>query len=64
MIRDRLRSTRKRRGITLEQLGYKVGKSKQYMSALERGNVGLSYEMAIKIAEALKEKPEDLFLQK
>ena len=38
------------------------GKSKQYMSELARGNIRLTYDMAVKIAEALNTTPDDLFL--
>lgn len=62
MAQPKLRSFRKERGITLEELGKAVGKSKQYMSALELGNVRLTYEMAVKIAEVLQTKPENIFL--
>ena len=62
MVQEKLRSTRKKLGVTQESLGKKIGKSKQYMSELERGNIKLSYKMAVQIAKALEAKPEDIFL--
>jgi len=50
--------------ITLKELGKRVGKSKQYMSELGRGNIRLTYEMAAKIADALNTTPDALFLKK
>lgn len=52
----------KKHGITLVELGKRVGKSKQYMSELGRGNIPLKYDMAIKIANALSATPDELFL--
>ena len=49
-------------GITLTELGRRVGKSKQYMSELSRGNIRMTYEMAMKIAQALGTTPDKLFL--
>jgi len=48
--------------MTLRQLGARVGKSKQYMSELERGNIRLTYDMAVKIAQVFGQSPDDLFL--
>lgn len=50
------------RNITLAELGRRIGKSRQYMSELARGNIRLTYEMALKIAEALGTTPDSLFL--
>ncbi|MDD4754087.1 MAG: helix-turn-helix transcriptional regulator [Desulfitobacteriaceae bacterium] len=52
----------KKHGITLTELGKRVGKSKQYMSELGQGNIPLKYEMAIKIATSLNTTPDELFL--
>lgn len=48
--------------ITLAKLGRQIGKSRQYMSELARDNIRLTYEMALRIARALKTTPEKLFL--
>lgn len=52
----------KNHGITLIELGRRIGKSKQYMSELGRGNIPLKYEMAVKIANELNSTPDKLFL--
>lgn len=57
-----LKQVCKEHGITLTELGRRIGKSKQYMSELARGNIRLTYDMAVKIAEALNTTPDDLFL--
>lgn len=59
---NRLRQIRQEYGMTLEQLGTKVGRSKQYMSELERGNIRLTYKMAVDIAMAFGTTPDTLFL--
>lgn len=50
------------RNISLAELGRRIGKSKQYMSELARGNIRLRYDMAVQIAEALNTTPDQLFL--
>jgi len=49
------------RKITLAELRRQIGKSRQYVSELARGNIRLTYEMALKIAGALKTTPDRLF---
>lgn len=49
-------------GTSLAALGRKIGKSKQYMSELARGNIRLTYDMAVRIAMALNTTPDSLFL--
>ena len=58
-----LKNARLSHNLTLEQLGVIVGRSKQYMYALEKGNIRLSYEMAVKIAEAMGTTPDEIFLK-
>ncbi|MGV8153395.1 MAG: helix-turn-helix domain-containing protein [Alkaliphilus sp.] len=48
--------------ITLSELGRRIGKSKQYMSELSRGNIRLSYKMAVDIANVFDKKPDEIFL--
>lgn len=60
---DMIRKARTDRGLTLEQMGGLIGRSKQYMSQLEKGRIRLSYEAAVKIAEALGTTPDKLFLE-
>jgi len=47
--------------VTLTQLGESMGKSRQYMSELSRGNIRLTYEMAVKIAQFFDKKPDEIF---
>lgn len=61
---DKLRIARVSKGYTLEELGSLVGRSKQYMYSLEKGSIRLSYDMAVKIADALNTTTDDLFLTK
>lgn len=63
-IPRKLRQARLSNNLTLEELGTKVGRSKQYMYALEKGNIRLSYEMAIMIARTLGTTLYEVFLEK
>lgn len=49
--------------MTLTELGEKIGKSKQYMSELARGNIRLTYEMAVEIALVFQTTPDEIFLK-
>jgi len=57
-----LREICKEYGITLTELGRRIGKSKQYMSELGKQRIRLRYDMAVKIAAALGTTPDQLFL--
>lgn len=57
-----MRNIRLEHGMTLEELGQRLGKSKQYMSELERGNIRLTYEMAAAIASVFGATPDDIFM--
>ena len=48
-----LRSTRKRRNLTLSQVSEKSGLSPSFISALERGNTGVSVNSLFRLAEAI-----------
>ena len=50
-------------GITMSELAEKLGKSKQYISALASGTIRLKYDMAVMIAEIFNMKPDDIFLK-
>lgn len=60
-MNPRLREVRESLNMTLEEVGSKVGKSKQWMSELERGNIDLKYDMAIKLSTVYGGTP-DIFL--
>lgn len=62
-ISGKLKEIRTERGLTLEAFGVMIGRSKQYMSQLEKGRIRLTYENAIKIAKALGTKPDELFYE-
>lgn len=59
---QRVRNIRIKHEMTLEDLGERLGKSKQYMSELERGNIRLTYEMAVAIAQVFKTTPDGFLL--
>ena len=58
-----LRTERKKIGITQSELGVKIGKSKQWVSEFERGNIRLNMDIAVQLANALGATP-DIFLPK
>ena len=57
----KLKTVRVSRHITQEELGTQIGKSKQWVSELERGNIRLTFKMAIAISAIYGETP-DYFL--
>jgi len=57
-----LRTLRQQNNMTLAELGRRLGKSRQYMSELERGNIRLTYDMAVKIAQVFDTTPDEIFL--
>lgn len=57
-----VKNARKYADLTQFQLGNAIGKTKQWVSEVERGNIALSYEMAKKIADACNQKL-DFFCQ-
>ena len=46
-VSQRVKDARCDADLTQTELGRKIGKSKQWVSELERGNIRLSYEMAV-----------------
>ncbi len=60
-ICQKLRESREASHLTQEELGMRIGKSKQWVSGLERGNIRLTYECAIAIASVYGKTP-DFFL--
>lgn len=63
-VGNKLREIRENTGLTLEQLGEKIGKSKQWLSELERGNIRLTYEWAVKISRVYAKTPDCFLLDK
>lgn len=59
---DVLRTRRKSRGMTQEQLGTLVGADKRTISDLERGvNTNPSWRMVCRMARVLEVTPDELF---
>lgn len=48
----RVKDARMEAKLTQTELGKMIGKSKQWVSELERGNIKLSFEMAVNISNA------------
>lgn len=57
----RLRDLRKAKAHTQEQLAEAVGCSTEYVSRVERGLVSPSFEMIVRLADALGVRPQALF---
>lgn len=51
---NRIAETRKRLGLTQEQLGQACGVTRQTIIAVEQGNYNPSLQLAFKITQALK----------
>ena len=58
---QRLRSLRKIRGLTQQQLGEEADLSYKYLGAVERGEENPSLAVIVRLAGALKIEPRDLF---
>lgn len=59
----RVKDARKDAKLTQSELGKRIGKSKQWVSELERGNIKLSFEMAVSISNAC-DKTTEFFCHK
>lgn len=59
-IADRVKNARLDAKLTQTELGKKIGKSKQWVSELEHGNIKLSFEMAMLISKVC-DKTIDFF---
>lgn len=60
--RYKLKAIRLQNGLTLQEVGERIGFSKQFISQLENGHKGLTYSTAVKIASVFGKKPDDIFL--
>ena len=47
LIGKQIRNARKKAKLTQSELGLKIGRSKQWVSELERGHIRLTYESAV-----------------
>ncbi len=54
----RVKDARMNAKLTQTELGKMIGKSKQWVSELERGNIKLSFEMAVNISNAYNKTTE------
>ena len=52
---------RKRKRLTQLQLAEEVNIDRSHISAIELGNVGVSFDVIFKMCEVLEIKPKDLF---
>lgn len=52
LIGKQIRNARKKAKLTQSELGLKIGRSKQWVSELERGHIRLTYESAVQISLA------------
>ena len=57
-IAERVKDARRDAKLTQTELGKRIGKSKQWVSELERGNIKLSFEMAVSISNACNNTTE------
>lgn len=57
-IAERVKYARRDAKLTQTELGKRIGKSKQWVSELERGNIKLSFEMAVSISNACNKTTE------
>ena len=57
-IAERVKDARRDAKLTQTELGKRIGKSKQWESELERGNIKLSFEMAVSISNACNKTTE------
>ena len=63
MYGKKLKMARLKNGLTQMEVGAKIGKSKQWVSEFERGNIRLNMDVAVQLATALGVSP-DIFLPK
>lgn len=57
-----LKTLRLAEGLTGTEIARRVGICKSFYHQIENGQKRLSYEMAIKIANIFKKKPDEIFL--
>ena len=57
-IAERVKDARRDAKLTQTELGKRIGKSKQWVSELERGNIKLSFEIAVSISDACNKTTE------
>jgi len=60
-MQNRIRQLREQQGMTQEDLGVKVGVSRQTIISLERGKYNPSISLAYRLARTFNLKIEDVF---
>ena len=58
---EQLKKTRDKNQLTAQEVADKVGITKGYYSMIENGKRGLSYPIAVKIANVFGMKPDEIF---
>lgn len=61
LLQNQLRTLRRKKGWTQEQLARKVGVSRQSIIAIEKGKYKPTVELALKLAKALECPVEEIF---
>ena len=61
VLGKRIKTLRKKAGLSQEELGFKAGIHRTYIGAIERGEQNVSIDNVHKIARALKIPVKDLF---
>lgn len=62
-VNFKLQSLRKEKNMSYESVAKEVGICKAYYWQIENGNRRLYYDLALKIANVFKLKPDDLFYE-
>ena len=60
-MNQKLKYLREQNGYTSDKISKKLNISKAFYSQIENGHRRLSYDMAVKIANIFKMKPDDIF---
>ncbi|MGG5333720.1 helix-turn-helix transcriptional regulator [Enterococcus sp. AZ163] len=58
---EKLKNIREQNNLTASEVAEKVGITKGYYSMIENGKRGLSYPIAVKIADVFGKKPDEIF---
>ncbi|MFZ4897297.1 helix-turn-helix transcriptional regulator [Enterococcus durans] len=58
---ERLKKIREDNQLTAQEVAEKIGITKGYYSMIENGKRGLSYPIAVKIANVFGMKPDEIF---
>lgn len=62
MVLNKLKKMREEKGLTYQQVADTIGISKEYYWMIENGKRGLTYPLAVKIANVFKSSPDYIFL--